>query len=35
MKVFVLFEKCVEDNKYNDVFDIYDKIMAAIITNNK
>ena len=22
-------------NKYNDVFDIYDKIMAAIITNNK
>ena len=22
-------------NKYNDVFDIYDKLMAAIITNNK
>ena len=22
-------------NKYNDVFDIYDKIMAAIMTNNK
>ena len=22
-------------NKYNDVFDIYDKIMAAVLTNNK
>ena len=29
MKVFVLFEKCVEDNKYNDVLGVFNTFDTA------
>ena len=29
MKVFVLFEKCIEDNKYNDVLGVFNTFDTA------